>query len=89
MSTLKPPPNLLAFDAGENKSDIVQSKRENPIEEEVHEQGKAQTPQVNVRKGPNNFFNRPISSRRKAESQAVQGGQVDFTDLMQIKPSLL
>jgi hypothetical protein len=84
MSTLKPPPNLLDFDTNENKSDIVQSKR---VEEPMGPPLKAQTPQINVRKGANNFFNnRPITGRKKVE---IQTNNMDLADLIQIKPSVI
>ena len=77
--TLKPPPDLLHLDTNENKSEIIVKKsidEESPIK-------KSKTPQVGVRKGANNFFNRPISGRRKVETPN------ELADLIQIKPSQL
>ena len=48
---------------------------------------KPKTPFVNAKRGPNNFFNRPISSRRKMEMPS--NDLADLADLIQIKPSLL
>jgi hypothetical protein len=80
---LKPPPNLIALEEGENRSEVVLSKRCEEKEEESPIKAKAKTPLVGVRKGPNNFFNRPASGKRKAETPC------DLADLIQIKPSLI
>lgn len=44
---------------------------------------KAKTPQVATRKGANNFFNRPITAKKKAEENH------ELANLIQIKPSHL
>lgn len=44
---------------------------------------KAKTPQIVVKKGPNNFFSRPASGKKKLDSPN------DLADLIQIKPSLI
>ena len=63
LSSLKPPPNLLDCDIMENKSDIIQSKNQ---EENFNQPNKAQTPQIMMKKGANNFFNhRPSTGRKK------------------------
>ena len=66
---------------------IVSKKWEQREEREEREEEvvkvKAKTPQLAVRKGANNFFNRPPSSKRKPEAPA------DLADLIQIKPSLI
>lgn len=81
--TLKPPPNLIALEQGENKSEVVLSRRYEEKEDESPARAKAKTPQVGIRKGANNFFNRPPSSKRKIETTN------DLADLIQIKPSLI
>lgn len=68
---------------GENRSEVILSKNYEEKEEESPARAKAKTPQVGVRKGPNNFFNRPISGKRKVEAPC------DLADLIQIKPSLI
>ena len=62
MSTLKPPPNLLDCPTIENKSDIIQSNKD---EQQFSQPSKAQTPQMMMKKGANNFFNRPSTGRKK------------------------
>ena len=42
------------------------------------------TPNPIVKKGPNNFFNRPVSGRRKVEVASNE-----LADLIQIKPSVI
>ncbi len=59
------------------------SKRWEEKEEESPAVVKAKTPQVAVKKGPNNFLYRPVSGKRKIEAPG------DLADLIQIKPSLL
>jgi hypothetical protein len=48
---------------------------------------KPKTPFTNAKRGPNNFFNRPISGRRKIELPS--NDMADLADLIQIKPSLI
>lgn len=44
---------------------------------------KTKTPQIAQKKGPNNFFNRPVTGKRKVSISN------DLADLIQIKPSQL
>lgn len=77
---------MLGLDPQENKSDIVLLKNQRKDEEDVCSINKSKTPQVVVKKGPNNFFQRPMTGRKRAESNSAD---VDLAGLMQIKPSLL
>lgn len=84
MSSLKPPPNLMKMEIAQNKSDIVSSKQD--LKQECDPSPlhlKSKTPQIGLKKGANNFFNRPISGRRKQEAPN------DLADLIQIKPSII
>lgn len=80
---LKPPPNLIALENGENRSEVIMSKYEDKEPVESPTKAKAKTPQIVIKKGPNNFFSRPASGKKKLDSPN------DLADLIQIKPSLI
>ena len=56
------------------------------MQEEGVPNEKSQTPQMNSKKGPNNFFHRPMSSKRKMSANSAD---VDLAGLIQIKPSVI